>query len=288
MALGPAYLRSGARLVFWPWRTAGASEVVYRIAVEPGNVTIARGADLAVSAALVGFSSDSATVSVRRGAATTWETIAMTPSTRTGQYTVRVFDIDSTSEYIVEADGIRSPIFSIAVVDRPYVKSLALDYRFPAYTGLAPETVDDGGDIAAVRGTTVLVRATPTMATRGGRLVLEGGDTVALTLDSAGTLSGALRVNKAGFYRVELLAADGTMVPGSLDYVIDVLPDRPPTVRIAEPGRDVKVTRLEEVFASVEAEDDYGVAKVDLVYSVNGAPEQTSRCTARPPGARPR
>jgi hypothetical protein len=46
-------------------------------------------------------------------------------------------------------------------------------------------------------------------------------------------------------------------------------------VTIAEPGRDTKVTRLEEVFASVEAEDDYGVARVELVYSVNGGAEQT-------------
>ena len=83
------------------------------------------------------------------------------------------------------------------------------------------------------------------MPVRGGRLIVEGGANVPLALDSTGALVGALRVDKPGFYRVELDALDGERIPGSLDYVIDVLPDRPPTVSIAEPGRDVQVTRIE-------------------------------------------
>src|SRR6476620_8048108 len=63
------------------------------------------------------------------------------------------------------------------------------------------------------------------------------------------------------------------MVTGSLDYTIDVLPDRPPTVQFTKPGRDQKVLSVDEVYTEVRAQDDYGVAKVDLVYSVNGAEE---------------
>ena len=37
----------------------------------------------------------------------------------------------------------------------------------------------------------------------------------------------------------------------------------------------MKVSSVEEVFTEVVAEDDYGVQKVELVYSVNGAAEQT-------------
>ena len=79
---------------------------------------------------------------------------------------------------------------------------------------------------------------------------------------------GELRVDTGGFYRVELDGANGLSGPASLDYTIDVIPDRPPTVAVAEPGRDARVTRLEELFTSVEADDDFGVARVDLVYAV--------------------
>ena len=273
VALGPAFVRSGARLVFWPFQPAAQAAPVLAIAITPGDVTVARGGDLAIGATLQNFTASDAELRVRRGSSAEWEAIPMAGTK--GAYTARVFDVDSTSEYYVEADGIRSAAYTIRVVDRPYVRAMTLDYRFPAYTGLPAQTVEDGGDIAAVRGTVVRVRATPTVPVKGGRLVLEGGDTLALALDSAGALTGALRVDKPGFYRVELYGTDGVRVTGSLDYVIDVLPDRPPTVRIAEPGRDTKATSVEELFASVEAEDDYGVSTVELVYSVNGSPEKS-------------
>ena len=64
------------------------------------------------------------------------------------------------------------------------------------------------------------------------------------------------------------------MVTGSLDYTIDVLPDRPPTVQFTKPGRDEKVLSVDEVYTEAKAEDDYGVAKLELVYSVNGSDER--------------
>ena len=41
----------------------------------------------------------------------------------------------------------------------PYVQKLELEYHFPAYTGLQPRKIEDGGDIAVLRGTEIRVRA---------------------------------------------------------------------------------------------------------------------------------
>ena len=65
------------------------------------------------------------------------------------------------------------------------------------------------------------------------------------------------------------------MVTASPDYVIDMLTDQPPSVSFLKPGRDTRVTSVEEVFTEVEARDDYGVRRLELIYSVNGAPEST-------------
>ena len=40
--------------------------------------------------------------------------------------------------------------------------------RFPAY-GMAPRTVDPGNDVAAISGTQVMLKITPTMKAAGGR-----------------------------------------------------------------------------------------------------------------------
>ena len=59
------------------------------------------------------------------------------------------------------------------------------------------------------------------------------------------------------------------------DYFIEARKDSPPTVRIRRPGRDAKANPIEEVTVEVEAEDDFGLREVGLVYSVNGAPEKS-------------
>ena len=74
-----------------------------------------------------------------------------------GTYEGILFDVAAPLEYFVVADGVQSPIYTLKVVDLPYVQRLELEYRFPAYTGLEPQKIEDGGDIAVLRGTEVHV-----------------------------------------------------------------------------------------------------------------------------------
>jgi hypothetical protein len=183
---------------------------------------------------------------------------------------VPLFDLRDTTGVLRDCRRRRSPLYTLAVVDLPYVQSLALVYRFPAYTGLEPVREEDAGDIAALVGTRVDVEVVPTIATSGGALVV-GTDTVAL-VPGAATLTGEIEVRASGSYRVLLAAPDGRLVPASPEYFIDALDDQPPIVRFSQPGRDVSVTSVDEVFAEVSAEDDYGLRRVELVYAVNGGP----------------
>ena len=281
---GPAFLRHAAMVLVTPWSRAAAA-TPYAIAVEPGNAVIARGGDQRIAARLAGFASTDVRLMVQRGDTAAWDAIPMSGGATPEEFTFELFGLEQTTAYFVEANGVRSPTFRLDVRDLPYAKRLDLEYRFPAYTGLDPRTEEDGGDITALRGTTVRVRVTPTMPVTAGRIVLEGGEAVALAPSDSGSLVGDVAVSKDGFYRIELQAADGTMVTGSLDYVIELLPDHPPTIEIAKPGRDTRVTSIEEVFTELRAEDDYGVAAVELVYAVNGGPEQTVRVAS---GARGR
>ena len=61
----------------------------------------------------------------------------------------------------------RSPTYAMKVVELPAVENLELEYVYPAYTGLAPQKIESGGDVAALRGTEVRVRVKPTMASPG-------------------------------------------------------------------------------------------------------------------------
>src|SRR5262249_7988734 len=115
-----------------------------------------------------------------------------------------LFHLDAPLEYYVESNGVRSPTFSMQLVDLPAVRQLDLEYRYPAYTGLPPQKVEGGGDVAALRGTEVRVRIVPTMPTPAGRIVLNESDSSPLVVESNGTLTGAFKIERQGFYSIEL------------------------------------------------------------------------------------
>ena len=191
------------------------------------------------------------------------------------KYEGTLFDVAAPIEYFVEAVGVRSPVYTLKVADMPYVQKLELEYHFPAYTGLQPRKIEDGGDIAVLRGTEIRVRAVPTMAAAGGAIVIDDKTQVPMTVQADGALTATFVADHDGFYRIDLDAPGGPRVNGSPKYSIDVLTDQPPTVSFTKPGRDTSASPIEEVFLEAKAEDDYGVKTLDLVYSVNGGAEKT-------------
>lgn len=275
---GPAYLRHALSALLIVSRDVEAA-APYRIEVTPGNATVPRGADQAITAHLSGFDAEQAALLVRKGPDAAFERVPLLRG-EDGKYEGMLFDLAAPVDYFVEANGVRSGVFTLRVVELPYVQRLELEYHFPAYTGLAPQKVEDGGDIAVLQGTEVRVRALPTMATAGGQVVLYDTEKTPLVPAPGAApapLTGAFKITKDGFYRIEMDGPAGERVAASPQYSIDALTDQPPTVSIAKPGRDTTASPIEEVFVEARAEDDFGVRDLDLVYAVNGGPEKSLR-----------
>ena len=90
-----------------------------------------------------------------------------------GTYEGMLFDLAEPIDYVVEAAGV-----TLAVAQAQRRRAAATRRRsisntpIPSYTGLEPRKIEDGGDIAVLGGTDVKLTITPTMATKGGRVVL--------------------------------------------------------------------------------------------------------------------
>ncbi|HXI31610.1 MAG TPA: DUF4175 family protein, partial [Vicinamibacterales bacterium] len=272
LAFGPAYLRHGmsALLTF----QSAAASTPYRIDVQPGNAKVPRGADQAVRARLSGFTSSDVAVMMRNAPNAAFERVPLIPAKDPGQFEGMLFHLEKATEYYVESNGVRSEKFSLSVVDLPTVQQLDMEYRFPAYTGLEPRKAD-GGDVAAIRGTEVVLHVTPTMTTPDGKILLSDGTPQPLTRQADGTLTGSFKILKQGFYRIELTGPHGEQVEASPQYTIDVLDDQPPAVHFTKPGRDSQASPVEELFLEARADDDYGVKSLQLFYSVNGSAPKT-------------
>lgn len=272
LLFGPLDFRRGAGALI-PTRDAAAVNP-YAISVLPGDQTVARGSDQFVEAELVGFSSAEVSLFTRpEGREAT--RLTMLPRPDGVGFEVLLVGLEESVEYWVESDGVRSPMYSLDVVDLPYVDRMDHEYRFPAYTGLPVRTVEGAGDIAVLAGTEVTLTVHPTLGTPAGRLLVDDAEPAALEPGPDGSLTGTFTVRERGFYRVELALQDGSFVSASPEYTIDLLADQPPTVGFNTPGRDSPASPIEEFYVEAEAVDDYGIDELLLVYSVNGQSEDT-------------
>src|SRR5690606_36912546 len=133
----PNFLRLGARALFMPLPTAEAADIM-RVEVAPGDTTIARGADLPITATLFGFSAPGVDVLARSVGNEEFDRIPMMP-VEGGGFELRLFNLADSTEYFIESQGIRSAIHRVDVLDLPYVQQMQVELVYPSYTGLDPQ-----------------------------------------------------------------------------------------------------------------------------------------------------
>jgi hypothetical protein len=240
--------------------------------VTPGNARIKAGTPLIIQARLVGNTAPvAAQVQIANG--DVWRAADMTAGD-SGAFRLVLDSISGSFKYRVAAGAVVSPTYEIAVVRPPRVARIDVDYVYPAGLSLKPRTERDGGDIYAPAGTDVRLHVVTDQPAAAGRIVLSNGQPLDLHLDAQNQLSAALKISDDNSYRVALADREGMSSAGDTEYFIRTLEDRPPDVRILKPASDRSVTRLEEVDVEAQAEDDYGVDRLELVYSLRGENEQ--------------
>ena len=244
------------------------------IKVKPGTARVPKGSDQDIIATLVNFDSQQVTIFARPlGSKDDFQGQVMEPAKAKTDFRFSIFNIQDSMEYFVESNNVRSDVFKLNVVDLPFVKQLDLSLNFPAFTNLPTKTVEDGGDIAALKGTVATITAKLSGKVRAARIVFPDGKKTEMQLQGSDFV-GQLTVSGDTSYYIELVSVDGEAYRGSNEYDVSVLADQPPVISFDKPGRDKKATNLEEVFTQARAEDDYGVVSMDLHFSVNGGEEK--------------
>ena len=184
-----------------------------------------------------------------------------------------------------EVQGLGSPRPS----EPPSVGDIKLTYHYPLYTGLRPRVVLNGsGHIAALKGADVQIQATANARLRSARMILSSGQTAPLHLshpeesqDERATLSGRIVVVEHDSYRFKLLPQDAPAVVCPDLYSITAEDDAAPQVEItddaaSDSAHPAKVAARGSVEVPYRASDDFGLAKVRLVFERAGKEKKVS------------
>lgn len=165
----------------------------------------------------------------------------------------------------------------LIVLDRPAIKALSLAYRFPDYLGRKPEA-SSVGDIRAPEGSTVRISATFNKTVTKARIQRRDNQQTLPPTDlvlAADRLSATteLTIEKGGYYKLLLTCTDGFENSSPVEYVIEAVKDRSPTVKINFPAQDKTVTRFAKWPIRFTARDDWGITRGRLKYRVTAAGE---------------
>jgi hypothetical protein len=270
---GPPFFPYGFSNLYVPW-TEASRESLMTIKLIPEKAEIVKGSDQLFRAQLIGFDSPDVRLYLRTDSSSPWNASAMEPDPKGSTFRYLLLDIRSSLQYYVESKGIRSRIGSLSVVDRAKVEKIFLTYHFPAYTGMPPQVVENEGDISALKGTKVDFKIRLDGSAQTVHLLFDNQSTLSLTRTSPREFSGSFPLQRSGSYVVQIAESRGKAYPGSSEYEMEALEDGAPKVSITRPMRDVRATSVEEIFSEIKAEDDIGIGKVEIHYSVNGTPEK--------------
>jgi hypothetical protein len=246
---------------------AGAADVH----VDPGDTQVERGTPLLVVARFAGGVPAEATLVVDNQAKQTTQR-GMTRSLEDPTFAGHVESVDSDLSYRVEFQGNSTKTFHVRVFEYPALERTDAKLVFPSYTALDPKTVEDIRHVTAVEGTelTLLCRLNKDVAT--ARLIDAAGQAIALAPQDGGEhlYRATLTLADPRRFRVELIDREGRTNKLATEIVANVTRNRPPVVKMTQPAHDVAVSPLEELRLKAELEDDFGLVRHGLSYTMAG------------------
>jgi hypothetical protein len=241
-------------LVLWQLRSATPPEVALvkqvsnEVTVTPGDASIEKGSSLVV---LVQFRGRlPASVELVADVAGTTRRLALNRSLADPVFGGVFPDPGTNFSYRVEYAGKRSRDFRVEVFEYPRLERADANLKFPAYTGLEPKLIPDTRRISAVEGAELSMTLLLNKPVAGARLVPRvprAKDAAPLALAPKApqplAILPPMELAETGTYDLQLTDLDGRTNKVAANFVIHVLKNKTPEMRLDSPRGDVRRSR---------------------------------------------
>jgi hypothetical protein len=242
--------------------------------VEPGSTEVERGSSLLVLARFAGALPAEATL-VFQPQEQEKAQLSMAKSLEDPVFAVRVPVVDAPLEYHVQLPGQRSESYQVTVFEYPRLVRADARLKYPSYTGLQERLVEDVRTVSAVEGTelTLICHLNKPV---DSALFTDKADRQAKPLvlaaspDDPSRYEVAFRCESSRRLQLTLVDDQGRRNQKPAEIAINVLPNKPPDLKLVMPARDVEVSPLEELDVKANAWDDYGLSRYGLSYAIAG------------------
>ena len=173
--------------------------------------------------------------------------------------------------YRVEGGDDRTmPWHKVRAVESPRIESMHVKITPPRYSGWPVEETD--GEIIALAGSRLEIAAAANKLLRSAELVLEGKRRFPARISDNGMRftvdDPLLLVQNSGVCGFDLLDADGLKIELKNERDIQVIVDRPPTIRIEQPTANIFVMPEAVAELRLRVVDDLALKDVQIVAEI--------------------
>lgn len=262
--LFPDYLRNA--LARYQFNGKAPAPITHTVIdqVAPGNIAILSGEDVRIQATVSGRMPDVVTLDygTRKGL----DTRPMEPGQR-GRYEILLKHVTRETTYRVDAGDAKGEPFTISIVQRPRIRQINLTYAYPDYTAFEPERIENSdGEIRVLEGSTATIEVLASKPIRKAFLVRgrRGPMPMAVSGKDKDHLTVALKIEQDDTYTFDIEDFCDIKNGDKITHTILALPDRKPSVTIADPAANLEMTATDAFPVTIKANDDYGVRRLEL------------------------
>lgn len=259
-----------------PFSADDAAEKELGITVEPGDVEHERGTSLLLIARFRQQLPDRVTLETTAHSGLV-ETLNMAKALDDPVFGIRIPSVTEDFTYRVEFDGRSTRSYRVTVFDLPLLVRGDLTVQSPDYTGRGEQRFQNAHDVTVVEGSTVVIECRVNKPLATAVLVDAAGAAFPMSRDSQDPLLWRFDSipSVSQRYRLALTDDRGRQNRDPDQFRVQVVPNQPPKLELTFPGKDVRVSPLEELVLEGRVVDDFGLEEFGMVVAVAGREPQT-------------
>ncbi len=232
--------------------------------VKPGDTSVLKGDDIFLRVWLSDSTVTQPILTLQNQAASQQITLEKAKDD-TFRFTLN--EVRDTLYYSIRANEQSSPQYTVSILERPLLRSLKLKVSPPKYAKMDAYFLDENiGDVSALKGTRVDISGFTNKSLASGFLQFSDSQ-VPLDISNR-NVEASFTITKDDAYTVHLLDEFDVTNAAPIEYKVRMIPDNYPFVRIVMPGKDVDLGEDMLLPLAIEAQDDFGLSKLQLGYQI--------------------
>ncbi|QDV50501.1 hypothetical protein Enr17x_25420 [Gimesia fumaroli] len=264
--------------------TIASTQAQFQVEIKPGTTDLEKNHPLLITARFTEKIPDIASLHIRAASGET-QKLPLVKHLDDPVFAARLTDVSEDLTYSVQVNDWESETYQVKVYVLPKLVQLDSMIIPPNYTGLPTRTVEDSLTISAITGSKIAFIAKFNKPVKQAQLKTGTGKTLPMEVSSDGFVA-RLRflATESQSWNLRIIDADERENRAQPFIDLTVIPNLPPEIKVTFPGRDTRVSPLEEALVQGTVVDDFGVQQVGLVYSIPGQSTQTLKLlsTAKP------